>query len=112
MQYGMNNRTGGTITRLEHLRQSVTDILSTPIGSRVMRRDYGAGVFRSVDAPLTRATIVDIYADAAEALSKWEPRLQVTAMQVVRLSSGGLSMKLSGYEVGSGELLTLEGINL
>ena len=34
----MNRTTGTAISGLEHLRQSVGDILSTPIGSRVMRR--------------------------------------------------------------------------
>ncbi|WP_444885977.1 GPW/gp25 family protein [Microbulbifer sp. PSTR4-B] len=112
MQYGMNNRTGAAITQLEHLRQSVTDILTTPKGSRLMRRDYGSEVFRSVDAPLTRTTIVDIYAAAGEALGIWEPRLQVAAMQVQRLDSGGLTLRISGYLVESGESITLEGIDL
>lgn len=36
---GMNSRTGRTITDSAHLAQSVADILTTPIGSRAMRRE-------------------------------------------------------------------------
>ena len=36
---GMNNQTGLSISEAEHIRQSVRDILVTPIGSRVMRRE-------------------------------------------------------------------------
>ena len=35
---GMNSQTGLSISEIKHIRQSVRDILVTPIGSRVMRR--------------------------------------------------------------------------
>ncbi|WP_020414327.1 GPW/gp25 family protein [Microbulbifer sp. VTAC004] len=111
-RYGMDSSSGMAITELEHLRQSITDILTTPVGSRLMRRNYGAKIFHSLDAPLTRSTIVDIYSNAAEALSLWEPRFQSTEMQVVRMESSGITMKLSGYMVDSGEFITLENIKI
>ncbi|QFT56606.1 GPW/gp25 family protein [Microbulbifer sp. THAF38] len=111
-RFGMDKNSGAAISEIEHLRQSITDILSTPIGSRIMRRNYGAKIFHSVDAPLTRSNLVDMYANAAEALSLWEPRFQLTEIQVVRMDSSGVSMKLSGYMVESGEFLTLEGIEI
>lgn len=39
---GMNSHTGLSISEVEHIRQSVRDILVTPVGSRVMRREYGS----------------------------------------------------------------------
>ena len=36
---GMNAHTGLAISEVEHIRQSVRDILVTPVGSRVMRRE-------------------------------------------------------------------------
>jgi phage baseplate assembly protein W len=39
---GMNRNTGRKLSGVDHLRQSIVDILTTPIGSRVMRRDYGS----------------------------------------------------------------------
>jgi phage baseplate assembly protein W len=67
---------------LEHLKQSIADILNTPIGSRVMRRDYGSRLFELIDAPINRSTVVDIVAETAEALMKWEDRLVVSAVDV------------------------------
>ena len=72
---GMNAETGRELTGLEHLKQSIADILNTPIGSRVMRRDYGSRLFELIDAPINRSTVVDIVAETAEALMKWEDRL-------------------------------------
>ena len=39
---GMDASTGQPLTGSAHLVQSIRDILTTPIGSRVMRRDYGS----------------------------------------------------------------------
>ena len=47
----MNRATGRRITAADHLRQSVADIITTPIGSRVMRRDYGSLVPALIDQP-------------------------------------------------------------
>ncbi|HGJ5879100.1 MAG TPA: baseplate assembly protein, partial [Arsenophonus nasoniae] len=42
---GMNRQTGRFISENAHIAQSVQDILLTPVGSRVMRRDYGSLLF-------------------------------------------------------------------
>ena len=65
----MNRHTGRAITGLEHLRQSVGDILSTPIGSRVMRREYGSLVPELLDHPDNDATRVRLNAAVAGALA-------------------------------------------
>ena len=51
---GMDRNTGRALEGIAHLRQSIRDILTTPIGSRVMRWEYGSRLFRLVDAPLSR----------------------------------------------------------
>lgn len=38
---GMNRDTGEAVNDIDHIRQSVRDILLTPVGTRVMRRRYG-----------------------------------------------------------------------
>ncbi len=43
---GMNRDTGKAITETDHLRQSVRDILLTPQGSRLARREYGSCCLR------------------------------------------------------------------
>ncbi len=71
---GMNAKTGRLLTGLDHLQQSIADILHTRIGSRVMRRTYGSNLFERIDRPQTETTKAGVIADIAEALSKWEPR--------------------------------------
>ena len=61
---GLNSQTGGTVADLEHLRQSVRDILTTPIGSRVLRREYGSRLLELVDKPFTQSLRLDIIAEA------------------------------------------------
>ncbi|NBO96416.1 MAG: phage baseplate protein, partial [Betaproteobacteria bacterium] len=39
---GINAQTGQPLAGIDHLRQSIRDILTTRIGTRVMRRDYGS----------------------------------------------------------------------
>lgn len=109
---GVDSQTGKALSGIEHLRQSVRDILTTPIGSRVMRREYGSQLFRMIDAPLNRSTVMDIYAATAEALARWEPRIKVTAIQVAMPSPGRLEISLEGYNVEAGGIIALQGITI
>ena len=72
---GLDASTGKQLSGMAHLRQSVRDILTTPIGTRVMRRDYGSRLYQLVDAPMNDATRLDMMAATYEALETWEPRL-------------------------------------
>ncbi|NKD46356.1 phage baseplate protein, partial [Haematospirillum jordaniae] len=67
---GTNAKTGKPLSGLDHLSQSIRDILTTPVGSRVMRRDYGSRLPSLVDAPVNRSTILELYAATAEALAR------------------------------------------
>lgn len=78
---GMNAITGRRLDGIEHIQQSVRDILTTPIGSRVMRRDYGSLLPELIDAPLNDATLLQAYAATIMALIRWEPRIRVTAVR-------------------------------
>ena len=53
---GMARATGKAMAGVDHIAQSIGDILTTPLGSRVMRRDYGSLLPQLIDAPLNRAT--------------------------------------------------------
>lgn len=86
---GMNRTTGGAIDGAQHLAQSITDILTTPIGSRVMRRDYGSEIPALIDAPFSAHTRIRLYAATASALMRWEPRLQLTRVGMAPGDSPG-----------------------
>ncbi|MEG2569273.1 MAG: GPW/gp25 family protein [Acinetobacter sp.] len=106
----MNVLNGRSLTGLGHLKQSIADILNTPIGSRVMRRDYGSKLFSLIDAPLNRGTLVDIYAATAEALMKWEDRLLVSAVDITSAQLGQITLKITGKYVLDGKTVQLDGI--
>ncbi|MED5735234.1 GPW/gp25 family protein [Enterobacter ludwigii] len=59
---GMNSQTGLSISEIKHIRQSVRDILVTPIGSRVMRREYGSLLSALIHQPPTPALRLQIMA--------------------------------------------------
>jgi len=84
---GMSIATGRAIDGLDHLRQSIAVILMTPLGSRVMRRNFGSLLPVLLDAPDNGATRVRLYSAVAGALMTWEPRLRITRVAV---SSGSM----------------------
>ncbi len=105
MVTGLNNQTGGTVKDWEHLLQSVRDILSTPIGSRVMRRDYGSNLPDLVDAPINSVTIAKAIAAIAGALDQWEPRITLIRVRAHELQPGKLTADLDIlYDGASGVL--------
>lgn len=109
----MNRDQGVSLNGIDHLKQSIRDILTTPIGSRVMRRDYGSRLFELIDTPINGATIIDFYAATAEALDKWEPRLKLTRVQLDDSNDKGLlSLTLEGEYLPLGKAVVLEGITL
>jgi phage baseplate assembly protein W len=81
----MNVSTGRSIAELDHVAQSIADIITTPIGSRLMRRDYGSLLSELIDQPGNGATSVRVTAAIAGAVMKWEPRVRLSRVQ---LSSG------------------------
>lgn len=74
---GMSRTTGRRLDEVAHIRQSIADILTTPLGSRVMRRDYGSLLPELIDHPQNDATMLQLYAAAVTALITWEPRLRI-----------------------------------
>ncbi len=51
MYLGMSQANGKAITDTDHLRQSVRDILLTPQGRRIARREYGSLLSELIDQP-------------------------------------------------------------
>jgi phage baseplate assembly protein W len=93
---GMSRTTGKPLEGLAHLRQSIADILTTPLGSRVMRRDYGSLLSTLIDQPFNGATRVRLYAATAQALMRWEPRLRVRRVGIDRDDTGAVTVTVDG----------------
>lgn len=108
----MDRSTGQPLQGLDHLRQSIADILGTPIGSRLMRRDYGSLLPSLIDQPDNGATQVRLYAAAAGALMRWEPRIRLQQLQISRNRPGQLVLDVTGQYVPDGRAVALDGIEV
>lgn len=102
---GMDRRTGQPLAGIAHLRQSIEDILTTPLGSRLMRPEYGSQLRRYVDLPVTEGWKSAVQAEVARALGRWEPRLELQRIQVVAVLDGQVSLALKGRYLGDDALL-------
>lgn len=78
---GMNSQTGRTLTDDAHIKQSIKDIMLTPIGSRIERRNYGSMLFFLIDQPNQTATQLKIMSATVIALTQWEPRITINSMK-------------------------------
>ena len=93
---GVNAATGAPLTDWAHTEQSIADILTTRIGSRVMRREYGSELPDLVGKPMNDAIILAVYAATANALARWEPRFELTFAAVEPSADGTLRVALRG----------------
>lgn len=107
---GIAATTGKRLGGIDHLRQSIRDILTTPLGSRVMRREYGSRIFDLVDAPMNRGTLLAIYAATAEAIARWEPRFSLQEVVARTAEPGRVVLDLTGEFLVDGQLITVDGV--
>ena len=91
MRTGISAATGRVLTGWDHTSQSILDILSTAIGSRVLMRDYGSDGPGLLDAPSTPPSIVAHFSAIAEALRQWEPNYRLTRVGVTKLGPDGVA---------------------
>jgi len=109
---GMDKNTGKTISGRAHLKQRLDDILTTPLGSRVMRRDYGSRLPRLVDRPINASLKLDLVHATAEAIARWENELILKRVRLSQTEPEHLMLDLEGVETISGEPIRIEGISL
>nr|BFD39971.1 GPW/gp25 family protein [Pseudomonas sp. FFPRI_1] len=102
---GMDRRSGLPLSGIEHVRQSIEDILTTPLGSRRMRPEYGSNLRRFVDLPVTGGWKSAVQAEVARTLLRWEPRLKLERVQVVSVVAGQITFQLTGQYLGDSAIL-------
>jgi len=104
---------GDVLEGWEHVRQSVVRILTTPLNTRVMRRDFGSEVTALIDAPMTERVIMAVFAAVAVALEprvvdySWygEPRFRLRQVEVMKPgANGALELRITGTHYPNGHL--------
>ncbi|WP_411749748.1 GPW/gp25 family protein [Serratia marcescens] len=93
---GMNNSGTGTLTDADHVWQSANDILLTPIGSRIMRRNYGSLVPDLLDSPQNDVTRLQLMSATVIALAAWEPRLALDTINISYSPTGAVTAEMAG----------------
>ena len=108
---GMNRHTGCLIDDdAGHIRQSIGDILTTPIGSRVKRRDYGSLIPSLIDHPGNAANRLRLMAATVMAIINWEPRVSVQSAAVNLDIDGRITVDMMAIRRGgprSGDAINL-----
>lgn len=93
---GMSQGNGKAITDTDHLRQSVRDILLTPQGSRIARREYGSLLSALIDQPQNPSLRLQVMSAVYVALSRWEPRLTLDSITISSNFDGSMVVELTG----------------
>ena len=104
---GMDARSGAFSDDLAHLRQSIADVLTTPIGSRVQRREYGSLLPELIDQPFNDETRLRLFGATATALMRWEPRISLTAINFESAFDGGMVVEITGSRTDTAQDFSL-----
>ncbi|MBF0444378.1 MAG: GPW/gp25 family protein [Magnetococcales bacterium] len=107
---GTNPNIGKATEGIENLKSRVRDILTTRIGTRVMRREYGSRLPEMVDQPVNQLWLIDAYAAVAEALDRWEPEIRLLQTKIVSVEFGSVTLDIVGEYLPEGRVITLDGI--
>jgi len=108
----MHAETGMAIGEMEHVEQSIRDILLTPIGTRIMRRNYGSRLMYLLDQPMNEFLVASIQAAVVEALTNYEPRVKLSRVIVNSADSGKLSITIEGFYIPDSRAIRLENISI
>jgi uncharacterized protein len=107
---GTDPTTGQSTQGIAHLKIRVRDILTTRIGERIMRREYGSRLPELVDQPVNKSWLVEAYAAVAEALDRWEPELRLIKVKIESVDQSQVTLSIICEYLPEGRVVTLEGV--
>lgn len=99
----MDRSTGKQITGRDEIEQSISEILGTQPGDRIMNAAYGADTLSLVDIPLDGSGKAKITQNTADAIRKWEPRMKITKVAFEAAADGTVIQTLHGTIVTTRE---------
>ena len=86
----------------EAVKSALRNLLKTPQGTRPFRPDYGVNLLRYLFEPATYATEVSINKEIAEAIQRFEPRVQLIAIESKVKENAGIDVTIeytvSGFQ--------------
>ena len=106
----MNRITGKRLSGVDHIKQSIIDILTTPRLSRVMRRLYGSTIKELIDSPANDSGISQLIAAIADALYRYETRIRVKKIEIEKMQTGLIEITVYCVYADSQQELVLDGM--
>ena len=79
----------------EDIKEAIRIILGTARGERVMRPDFGCGIHELIFEPINVATIGLIESSVQEALTRYEPRIDLIDVTVIDNEANVGKLKVS-----------------
>ena len=107
---GIDRNTGAVLVGWPHVAQSIVTIVTTEIGERVQRRDFGSLVPALLDRPQNEETLMAFFMAIAEAIEPrrvrssiyGEPRFQLMQIMVDVTTPGRVSIGMTGDYLPNG----------
>lgn len=76
------------------IEESIKDILTTPLNSRVMRPEYGSLLYTLIDRKIDDSFKIKLTKYTAEAISKWEKRVKLKGVRLNECKNHKLNITL------------------
>ena len=92
---GLGRNDARALDVIDHLRQSILDILTTYPGERIMRPEYGSRIRDLIDRPVNAQWLADLYFCVAQAITRWEPRVRVQKVAATMEEPGRVTIDLT-----------------
>lgn len=111
MKQGTDRNTGRLISGVPYLWQRLSDVIATPIGSLVGRRDFGSRLFEMLDRNVDSGFYMDTYIRLAEAINNRANGLddfRLSTMRVDRPAPAQVEIYISGQLLVDGKALDVE----
>lgn len=105
---GTDRTTGEAIEGVAYLRQRIDDVLTTPIGTLLLRPDYGSALFEMVDDPVDDRFRVEAVSAVASALGDHLPDFRLERASLVEMTPQGPVFDIIGVYLPEGRRVTLE----
>lgn len=105
MKTGMDRDSGKALSGLPYFRQRLMDVINTPVGSIVGRREFGSRFFELVDRNIDESFYMDAYIRLAEAIAEPVNGLDDFTLDSMRLNQTGGSQ----LEIVVSGVLTIDG---
>lgn len=109
---GMDRNTGKLLSGTDHIRQSIVDILTTPLGTRVMLPEYGSKLFDLVDNPTDPSLAMRIIMESAGAIARWEPRVRIDRINVLAVDIGKITILIIATDIETQRRLEFNNMEL